>query len=80
MKGLSWQGVALALIGVAGFIALYLLVPADDPIRGALVVAFNSLIGVVLAVAFSRKQADVETKIDQVIEQTNGHAGPSDKR
>lgn len=73
MKGLSWQAVALCAVGISGFIVLYLLVPAEDPMRGALVVAFNGVIGALLAVGIGRRQSDVERKVDKVIEQTNGH-------
>lgn len=73
MRGLSWPAVVLVMTGVAGFIVLYLFVPVDDPMRGALVVAFNGIVTALLAIAIGRRQNAVEDKVDKVIEQTNGH-------
>lgn len=73
MKGLSWPAVAVFAVAVTGFIVMYLFVPTDDPMRGALVVAFNGVVTALLAIAIGRRQHDAETKIDKVIEQTNGH-------
>jgi hypothetical protein len=73
MKAITWQVVLLAAIGLFGFIILYLLVPATDPMRGALVTAFNSVIGAVIVLSVNHKQQQVENKVDQVIANGNGH-------
>lgn len=71
MKAVSWQMVVLFISGLAAFITLYLLVPVDDPMRGALVAAFNALIGAIVVLGVNRRQQAVEDKVDQVI--ANGH-------
>lgn len=79
-SNLSWQAVAIVFIGVAGGIFLYVAVPPDDPARGALLTVFNALASG-LAVYFLGRRLDstahtverAESKIDTVVEQTNGH-------
>ncbi len=78
MRALTWQAVGLVAVGVTGFVVLYLFVPAEDPMRGALVTAFNGIIGALIAVMIGRRQVETDRKVDKVIEQTNGHTPPDD--
>jgi hypothetical protein len=77
---LSWQAVAIFLIATAGAVALYVLVPVDDPARGALITAFNGAVGAATVYFLGRRLDSTATsiqrteeKVDTVVEQTNGH-------
>jgi undecaprenyl pyrophosphate phosphatase UppP len=72
-KGVTWPIVALVAVAVAGFVVLYIAVPADDPIRAVLITTFNAIVGGIVLVAANRRSTAVEDKVDKVIEQTNGH-------
>lgn len=73
-SSLSWQAVIIFAVAVAGAVSLYLFVPVDDPIRGALITALNGAVGAATVYLLGRRQDHTNARVDQVIEQTNGHA------
>jgi hypothetical protein len=74
MKAVSWQVVALVGMGLGAFLGLYALVPpSESEARAGLIALVSTLGSAGAALIIARRQDQTEKKIDQVVEQTNGH-------